>query len=247
VAEDVFVKVGKFYFSTDFVVVDFEADHWVPLILGRSFLRTGHALIDVYGEEITLQKLTEASILVVPDWNLPSVLLGQRLKSSSSACRSQPTCNKKNDRISQTPNTQKLELKVYSGRPKLVKSGGSSKKSKIIDSGIANNSKPNHSWGSNATDVPSSSSFVNDRLSRLFSGLVPNHVSQQPCFPPTRNDWDRLFQPMFDEYFNPPLTAISLVQVAATPRAVDIADSPVLTLIDQDAPPTSIPSTQEQE
>ncbi|GKB31084.1 reverse transcriptase domain-containing protein, partial [Tanacetum coccineum] len=44
--EDVFVKVGKFHFSTNFVVVDFEADPRVPLILGRSFLRTGHALID---------------------------------------------------------------------------------------------------------------------------------------------------------------------------------------------------------
>nr|GEU95997.1 reverse transcriptase domain-containing protein [Tanacetum cinerariifolium] len=55
VAEDVFVKVGKFHFLTDFVVVDFEADPRVPLILGRSFLRTGHALIDVYGEEITLR------------------------------------------------------------------------------------------------------------------------------------------------------------------------------------------------
>nr|GEV19457.1 reverse transcriptase domain-containing protein [Tanacetum cinerariifolium]GEV19458.1 reverse transcriptase domain-containing protein [Tanacetum cinerariifolium] len=55
VAEDVFVKVGKFYFPTDFVVVDFEADPRVPLILGRSFLETGRALIDVYGEEITLR------------------------------------------------------------------------------------------------------------------------------------------------------------------------------------------------
>nr|GEW70112.1 reverse transcriptase domain-containing protein [Tanacetum cinerariifolium] len=60
VAEDVFVKVGKFHFSTDFVVVDFEADPRVPLILGSSFLRTGHALIDVYGEEITLRVNDEA-------------------------------------------------------------------------------------------------------------------------------------------------------------------------------------------
>nr|GEU29873.1 reverse transcriptase domain-containing protein [Tanacetum cinerariifolium] len=55
VAEDVFVKVGKFHFPTDFVVVDFEADLRVPLILMRSFLRTGRALIDVYGAEITLR------------------------------------------------------------------------------------------------------------------------------------------------------------------------------------------------
>ncbi|GKB58598.1 retrovirus-related pol polyprotein from transposon TNT 1-94 [Tanacetum coccineum] len=52
---------------------------------------------------------------------------------------------------------------------------------------------------------------------------------------------------MFDEYFNPPTIAISLVPVAAAPRAVDIADSPVSTSIDQDAPSTSMPSTQEQD
>nr|GEV81113.1 hypothetical protein [Tanacetum cinerariifolium] len=55
VVKDVFVKVGKFHFPTNFVVVDFEANPRVPLILGRLFLRTRHALIDVYGEEITLR------------------------------------------------------------------------------------------------------------------------------------------------------------------------------------------------
>nr|GEX21749.1 reverse transcriptase domain-containing protein [Tanacetum cinerariifolium] len=60
VVEDVFIKVGKFHFLIDFVVVDFEADPRVPLILGRSFLRTGRALIDVYKEEITLRVNDEA-------------------------------------------------------------------------------------------------------------------------------------------------------------------------------------------
>ncbi|GJS73407.1 retrovirus-related pol polyprotein from transposon TNT 1-94 [Tanacetum coccineum] len=55
------------------------------------------------------------------------------------------------------------------------------------------------------------------------SGLVPNTISQQPSIPP-RDDWDHLFQPMFDEYFTPPTIAIS-----------------------PDARSTSIPSTQEQE
>ncbi|GJU95631.1 reverse transcriptase domain-containing protein [Tanacetum coccineum] len=60
-AEGCFCQVGgKFHFPTDFVVVDFEADPRVPLILGRSFLRTGRALIDVYGEEITLRVDSEA-------------------------------------------------------------------------------------------------------------------------------------------------------------------------------------------
>ncbi|GKC53188.1 retrovirus-related pol polyprotein from transposon TNT 1-94, partial [Tanacetum coccineum] len=79
------------------------------------------------------------------------------------------------------------------------------------------------------------------------SGLVPNTISQQPCIPPNRDDWDHLFQPMFDEYFNPPLIAVTLVQEAVAPRVVVLADSPVSTSIDQDAPSTSIPSTQEQE
>nr|GEZ53510.1 reverse transcriptase domain-containing protein [Tanacetum cinerariifolium] len=55
VAKDVFIKVGKFYFSADFVVVDFDADPRVPLILGRSFLKTERALIDVFKGELTLR------------------------------------------------------------------------------------------------------------------------------------------------------------------------------------------------
>ncbi|GJR91583.1 reverse transcriptase domain-containing protein [Tanacetum coccineum] len=60
VAEDVSVKVGKFHFPVDFVVVDFDADPRVPLILRRSFLKTGCALIDVYGGELTLRVGNEA-------------------------------------------------------------------------------------------------------------------------------------------------------------------------------------------
>nr|GEZ55172.1 hypothetical protein [Tanacetum cinerariifolium] len=48
VAEDVYVKVGTFHFSADFVVVDFDADPRVPLILERSFLKTKRALIDMF-------------------------------------------------------------------------------------------------------------------------------------------------------------------------------------------------------
>nr|GEV75346.1 reverse transcriptase domain-containing protein [Tanacetum cinerariifolium] len=55
VAENVFVKVGNFYFPADFVVLDFIADLRVPLILGRPFLSTAHALIDIYEEETTLR------------------------------------------------------------------------------------------------------------------------------------------------------------------------------------------------
>nr|GEV39756.1 integrase, catalytic region, zinc finger, CCHC-type, peptidase aspartic, catalytic [Tanacetum cinerariifolium] len=262
--------------------------------------------------------------------------------------------------------TQKLELKVYSMKPKNVKNVGSSKKAKILESKNANHSEPNHTWGSNATDIPSSSSLVmtvrfkNDHIARIIgygdyqlgnvtisrvyyverlghnlfsigqfcdadlkvafrkntcfihnlegvdlhsgsrdinlytvsfddmlktspicllseasktkswlwhrrlthlnfglglhsmtpatssSRLVPNTISQQPCIPPNRDDWDHLFQPMFDEYFTPPSIVVSPVPVVAAPRAVDLADSPVSTSIYQDSLLTSISSTQEQ-
>ncbi|GJT04146.1 reverse transcriptase domain-containing protein, partial [Tanacetum coccineum] len=64
VAVDVFVKVGKFHFPADFVVVDFDADPRVPFIFGRPFLRMSRALIDVYGEEITLRFNDEAIRLI---------------------------------------------------------------------------------------------------------------------------------------------------------------------------------------
>ncbi|GJZ79135.1 integrase, catalytic region, zinc finger, CCHC-type containing protein [Tanacetum coccineum] len=341
--------------------------------------------------------------------------------------------------------TQKPEIKVYSRRPKQVKSVGSSKKAMFVESKIANNSEPNHSWGSNAIDV-SSSSLVNDRLSRSFSGtirfgnyqiakimgygdyhldlevpfrkntcfiwnldgvdllsesrdtnlytislddmlktslicllskasktkswlwhcqlshlnfgtlnklvkdglargipklkfkknnlcsacalgkskksshqpkpedtnqeklyllhmalcglmrveriyrknyilngvverrnrtlveaartmlifskgpglqlmtpatfslgLVPNPILEQPFNPPTRNNWDRLFQPMFNEYFNTLSSAVSPVRVACAPRAIEIAATPSSTTIDQDAPSSSTSSTNQQE
>ncbi|GKB80926.1 retrovirus-related pol polyprotein from transposon TNT 1-94 [Tanacetum coccineum] len=81
----------------------------------------------------------------------------------------------------------------------------------------------------------------------ICSGTRSKPIPQQSCYPPNIDDWDRLFQPMFDEYFNPPTIVVSPVPVVVEPRAVDISESPVSTSIDLDAPSTSIPSTQEQE
>nr|GEV63659.1 reverse transcriptase domain-containing protein [Tanacetum cinerariifolium] len=54
IARDVFVPVQKFTFPVDFVIIDYESDPRVPLVLGRPFLRTARALIDVHGEEMIL-------------------------------------------------------------------------------------------------------------------------------------------------------------------------------------------------
>nr|GFB36676.1 reverse transcriptase domain-containing protein [Tanacetum cinerariifolium] len=60
IAKDVSFKVGVFYFPADLVVVDFKPDPRVPLILGRCFLKTSRALIDVHKGELTLRIGNEA-------------------------------------------------------------------------------------------------------------------------------------------------------------------------------------------
>nr|GEX71234.1 retrovirus-related Pol polyprotein from transposon TNT 1-94 [Tanacetum cinerariifolium] len=109
---------------------------------------------------------------------------------------------------------ESIATKVYTRRPKVPKTNGSNSKPKIAKSVISNKTKPGTSRGSNTLVASSSSSSSSVDL---------------------RDDWDRLFQPMFDEYFNTPTIAASLVPFANAPRAVDLADLPVSTLIDQDA------------
>ncbi|GJY74788.1 hypothetical protein Tco_0479219 [Tanacetum coccineum] len=115
----------------------------------------------------------------------PLISSSNRLKCSTSKSGSKPTGNKRNDRISQTP-SRNMKNKVESQPRKVNKkkcvvkpvhdvnvkhsllhansepvcATCSSKKAKIVASKNANHSEPNHTWGSNATDIPSSSSSV---------------------------------------------------------------------------------------
>ncbi|GJT88519.1 retrovirus-related pol polyprotein from transposon TNT 1-94 [Tanacetum coccineum] len=73
----------------------------------------------------------------------------------------------------------------------------------------------------------------------LSSELMTNPIPQPPYVPPTKNDWDILFQPMFDEFFNPPPSVVSPIPVATAPRPADPTGSPVSTSVDQDAPSTN--------
>nr|GEY71237.1 reverse transcriptase domain-containing protein [Tanacetum cinerariifolium] len=66
IARDVFVPVGKLTFQADFILVDYENDPRVLLILGRPFLRTTRALIDVHGEEMILRDSDERLTLKIP-------------------------------------------------------------------------------------------------------------------------------------------------------------------------------------
>ncbi|GKD38552.1 retrovirus-related pol polyprotein from transposon TNT 1-94 [Tanacetum coccineum] len=87
----------------------------------------------------------------------------------------------------------------------------------------------------------------------ISSGLVPNPPSSTPFVPPSRSDWDLLFQPMFDESLNPPpyvdLQAPEVIapipEVVAPEHAVSTG-SPFSTTVDQDAPlPSNSHTTQE--
>ena len=60
ILEDVLIKVGKFVFPVDFVVINMEEDKQVPLLLGRPFLATGAVLVDVKKGELTLMVGDEA-------------------------------------------------------------------------------------------------------------------------------------------------------------------------------------------
>ncbi|GKA72510.1 hypothetical protein Tco_0778726, partial [Tanacetum coccineum] len=70
-------------------------------------------------------------------------------------------------------------------------------------------------------------------------GLVQNLSSSTPSVLPSKKDLDILFQPLFDEYFNPPSSVVSLVLPAAAPLPADTTDTPSSTTIDQDEPSVS--------
>nr|GEV78063.1 reverse transcriptase domain-containing protein [Tanacetum cinerariifolium] len=71
VAKNNFVKVDKFYFLADFVVLDFIADPRVSLILGRPFLSTAHAIINVHEREIIIRQ--DQQSLTIQCGDIPSI------------------------------------------------------------------------------------------------------------------------------------------------------------------------------
>ncbi|GJW23749.1 hypothetical protein Tco_0034371 [Tanacetum coccineum] len=78
------------------------------------------------------------------------------------------------------------------------------------------------------------------------SGLVPNPPSPTPSVPPTKKDWEILFQLMFDEYFSPPTSFASLVPTVVAPVLADSTGTPSYTLVDQDAPSLSTSQTPQE-
>ncbi|GJR59980.1 hypothetical protein Tco_1502142 [Tanacetum coccineum] len=80
----------------------------------------------------------------------------------------------------------------------------------------------------------------------ISSGLVQNQSSSTPYVPPTKKDWDILFQPMFDEYFQMSPSVVSRMLHAVDLIPTNKTGTPSLTSIDQDAPFTSTSPTSHE-
>ncbi|GKF93501.1 retrovirus-related pol polyprotein from transposon TNT 1-94, partial [Tanacetum coccineum] len=80
------------------------------------------------------------------------------------------------------------------------------------------------------------------------SGLVPNPAPSVPFVPPSRREWDLVFQQVFDELFSPPDSVASPVPVVEAPAPIESTGSPSSTLVNQDAlsPSTSQSTHQSQ-
>ncbi|GJR94484.1 hypothetical protein Tco_0266658 [Tanacetum coccineum] len=68
------------------------------------------------------------------------------------------------------------------------------------------------------------------------SGLILNPPPLAPFVPPSRHEWDLVFQPVFDEFFSSPASVASLVPVEEAPAPIELIGSPSSTTVDQDAP-----------
>nr|GEY39147.1 hypothetical protein [Tanacetum cinerariifolium] len=98
-----------------------------------------------------------------------------------------------------------------------------------------------------ASEQSSSGPALNDMTPATISlGLVQKYYSSTPYVPPSRNDWDLLFQPMFDELLNPPPSVdhqaaefIAPIADVIPPVQADLIGLPSLTTVDQDAPSLS--------
>ncbi|GKE21983.1 hypothetical protein Tco_1433495 [Tanacetum coccineum] len=83
IAENVLVRIGKFIFPIDFILLDIPEDNDVPLILGRPFLSTAHSKIDVFKRMITLRGFT----IIDDDEMTKGVVLGMRFCKKYTSCQ----------------------------------------------------------------------------------------------------------------------------------------------------------------
>nr|GEW12326.1 hypothetical protein [Tanacetum cinerariifolium] len=156
--------------------------------------------------------------------------------------------NKKNHLTTKVPSRKPIAVEidkpkpvatlVYSRKPRKSKSTNPVSKSKVIQSVPANKTKPSKSWRSTIFNVPSSS--LDECRTRI------NYPPSTLFVPPSRTDWDMLFQPMFDELLTPPPSVdhpvpkvITLIAEVVAPEPAASSGSTSTTTVNQDAPSPS--------
>nr|GEZ06791.1 retrovirus-related Pol polyprotein from transposon TNT 1-94 [Tanacetum cinerariifolium] len=171
------------------------------------------------------------------DSNKP-LLPSTRVISSTSASGSKPPGNTKKNRISRpTSSNQNNKVEDYLRNVK----SSLNKKNRNSEPVYPGKLKPKAAIGIFIGYTPAQKVYrIYNR--QTCSGLMQNPASTTPYVPPTNNDWVLLFQPMFDEYFNPPPSIVSPVPIVVASRPVDPTGSPLSTSIDQAAPSASTSS-----
>nr|GEX48835.1 hypothetical protein [Tanacetum cinerariifolium] len=119
----------------------------------------------------------------------------------------------------------------------------------FTDSTTKVGSKPSNGSNDDITNLYECDQTLNVSAStlNLSAGLVQNIPSPTPAVPPTKNDWDSFFQPMFDEYFKPPPNVDHPVPEVPTPVHVASISSPSSTTVDQDTPSTTTTQTTSEQ
>nr|GEY43759.1 reverse transcriptase domain-containing protein [Tanacetum cinerariifolium] len=169
VAENVFVKVGKFYFPADFVVLEFIADPRVPLILGRPFLSTAHAIINVHEREIIL-RLEKQSLTIQCVWGTSILVTKEVADSSTKNLIPIPReCEVTSDNGSESIEPVKddsLVFKTFSNP--------------LVDDDKINSDELNSYVESNSIESTSNHDTVKfDNLDEFSGPLIPIHIAEE--------------------------------------------------------------------
>nr|GEX63320.1 hypothetical protein [Tanacetum cinerariifolium] len=176
VAENIFVKVGKFYFPVDFVVLDFIADPRFPLILGRPFLSTAHAIINVNEREIILRQ--DKQSLTIQCGDIPSIKKFKQINTIDFINVESSTKN-----LVPIPRESKVTLDNGSESIEPVKDDSSvftTSSNPLLDDDKINSDELNSQVESNFVESTSNHDTVKiDNLDEFFRPLIPIYIAEE--------------------------------------------------------------------
>nr|GEW68456.1 reverse transcriptase domain-containing protein [Tanacetum cinerariifolium] len=199
VAENVFVKVGKFYFPADFIVLDFIVDPHVPLILGRPFLSAAHAIINVHEREIIL--IQDKQSLTLQCGDTPSI--------------------KKFEQINKIDFIDAVHIKVVQIEESKIHSN------LLFDNDEINSDELESHVESNSVESTSNHDTVKfDNLDEFSGPLIPIHIAEEERIRREHADYINRMEMLFTINLRPRPTvnANTSVENDDSDREVDVVD-----------------------